>query len=327
VTLRIGVLGAARIAPSALLKPAAEVDGVEVTAIAARDRTRAERMAAKFGVRTAYGSYADLLDDPDVDAVYVPLPNGLHAEWTTRAIRAGKHVLCEKPFTANAAEAEAVAEVAAGTDRVVMEAFHYRYHPMAARIAQLLHTEHRLGPLTRVETWMCFPLPRFGDIRYSYDLAGGALMDAGCYAVHAARFLAGAEPSVTAARAKLRDSRIDRAMAVDLRFPGGATGTAHTSMWSRSLLRIGLTVHGERGRLSVPLFVAPQFGQLKLTAGGVTLRERIGGDSTYVHQLRAFLAATRGEDTNLTPPSDSIRTMRVIDAAYRAAGLPVRGLA
>jgi predicted dehydrogenase len=325
VTLRIGVLGAARIAPTALLKPAAALDGVEVTAIAARDRARAERMAGKFHIPKAYGGYAEVLDDPDIDAVYVPLPNGLHAEWTTRAVRAGKHVLCEKPFTANAAEAEAVAEVAAASDRVVMEAFHYRYHPMAARIAQLLHADRRIGALTRVETWMCFPLPRFGDIRYSYDLAGGALMDAGCYAVHAARFLTGAEPEVTAARATVRDRRIDRAMAVDLRFPGGITGTARTSLWSRDLLHIGLTAYGERGRLSVPLFIAPQAGWLKLTADGRTTRERVGGDSTYAYQLRAFRDAVGGADTNLTPPSDSIRTMRVIDAAYRAAGLPVRG--
>jgi predicted dehydrogenase len=325
--LRIGVLGAARIAPSALLKPAAKVGGVEITAIAARDRARAARMAAKFGVPTAYGDYHELLDDPEIDAVYVPLPNGLHAEWTTRAIQAGKHVLCEKPFTANAAEAEAVAAVAAGSDRVVMEAFHYRYHPLARRIAQLLHDERRLGALTRVETWMCFPLPKFDDIRYRYDLGGGALMDAGCYAVHAARFLTGAEPEVTAARATVRDPQVDRAMTVDLRFPGGVTGTAKTSLWSRELLHIGLRVYGERGRLSVPLFLAPQAGWLKLTADGRTTRERIAGDSTYTYQLRAFEAATRGEDTNLTPPSDSIRTMRVIDAAYRAAGLRPRGTA
>jgi predicted dehydrogenase len=206
-----------------------------------------------------------------------------------------------------------------------MEAFHYRYHPMADRITQLLHAERRLGALTRVETWMCFPLPKFDDIRYRYDLAGGALMDAGCYAVHAARFLTGAEPEVTAARATLRDPKVDRAMSVALRFPGGVTGTAHTSLWSRELLHIGLTAYGERGRLSVPLFIAPQVGWLKLTADGRTTRERIGGDSTYVYQLRAFAAATRGEDTNRTPPPDSIRTMRVIDAAYRAAGLPPRG--
>src|SRR3954470_6462364 len=145
--MRIGVLGAARIAPLALLRPAARVDGVEVAAIAARDHARAAAMATKFGVPKAYGSYAEVLDDPDIDAVYVPLPNGLHAEWTTRAIEAGKHVLCEKPFTANATEAEAVAESAAGSGRVVMEAFHYRYHPMARRIEQLLHEERRLGAL------------------------------------------------------------------------------------------------------------------------------------------------------------------------------------
>jgi predicted dehydrogenase len=322
--LRIGVLGAARIAPAALLRPATAVDGVRVVAVAARSADRAAAMAGRHRIPTVYGDYAALLADPDIDAVYIPLPNGLHAEWTLRALAAGKHVLCEKPFTANEAEAREVADAADRAGRVVMEAFHYRYHPLAAEIDRILHTDRRLGDITRVETWMCFPLPRFSDIRYQYDLAGGATMDAGCYALHAARFAGPGEPEVVGARALLRDPKVDRAMSIDLRYPTGATGTAHTSMWSRTLLRIGLRVTGERGELSAPFFVMPKFGRLRVTVDGVTTRRKVPGESTYTHQLRAFQAAVGGADTNRTPPSDSIHTMRLIDAAYRAAGLPLR---
>ncbi len=136
-----------------------------------------------------HDSYADLLADPSLDAVYIPLPNGLHAQWTLAALEAGKHVLCEKPFTANAAQAREVAAAAEGSGLVVMEAFHYRYHPLAQRMAEIV-PGGELGAIQRVETAMCFPLPRFSDIRYDFSLAGGALMDAGCYAVHALRLLA-----------------------------------------------------------------------------------------------------------------------------------------
>src|SRR3954453_3465142 len=129
--LRIGILGAARIAPAALIKPARRVDEVEVAAVAARDRVKAERFASKHGIPTVHDSYESLLDDPTIDAIYNPLPNGLHGRWTIAALEAGKHVLCEKPFTANADEAEQVAEVEAATGLVAMEAFHYRYHPLA----------------------------------------------------------------------------------------------------------------------------------------------------------------------------------------------------
>jgi predicted dehydrogenase len=136
--VRIGVLGSARIAPAALMKPSRAVDGVEVGAVAARDRRRAEAFAARYGVPTVHDSYDDLLGDPSLDAVYVPLPNGLHARWTLAALKAGKHVLCEKPFTSNAAQAREVAAAADGTGLVVMEAFHYRYHPLARRMAEVV---------------------------------------------------------------------------------------------------------------------------------------------------------------------------------------------
>lgn len=324
MSIRIGVLGAARIAPTALIKPAQAVEGVTVAAVAARDRGRAQEFARKHGIATVHGSYAELVNDPSLDAIYNPLPNGLHAEWTIAALEAGKHVLCEKPFTANAAQAREVAAKAG--DRVVMEAFHYRYHPLAKRL-QAIARSGELGEITRVETAMCFPLPRFGDIRYNYGLAGGALMDAGCYAMHSLRLAGPGEPKVVAARAKTlgRDKRIDRAMKVELSFPNGASGQVTTSMWSSDVLNITVTVTGEQGRIKVLNFAGPQFGyRFSVTVDGETRRERFSRTPTYNFQLEAFEAALRGEDTNLTPPADSIATMDLIDAAYTAAGLPLR---
>src|SRR5262245_8357506 len=235
--VRIGILGAARIAPAAAIKPARAVGDAMIGAVAARDHSRADAFASKHGIPRVHGSYADLLADPDLDAIYNPLPNGLHAEWTIAALRGGKHVLCEKPFTANASQAREVA--AAAGDLVVMEAFHYRYHPMALRMEEIVHGGE-LGDVQRVETAMCFPLPRFGDIRYNFGLAGGALMDAGCYAIHCLRLVGPGEPAVTAAKALplRRDPRVDRAMTVDFSFPSGATGQARASMWSSTLLNI-----------------------------------------------------------------------------------------
>ena len=326
--LRIGVLGAARIAPTALIKPARSVEGVQVAAIAARDPARAKAFAARHGIARVLDSYAQLVRDEQQDAVYIPLPNAAHAQWALAAIEAGKHVLCEKPFTANAAEAKQVAQAVEGSGLVVMEAFHYRYHPLAARMAEIVQTE--LGEVRRVETAMCFPLPRFGDIRYQYDLAGGALMDAGCYALHCARLLGPGEPEVTSAQALTlrRDPRVDRAMKVQLRYPGGATGLAHTSMWSSTLLRMRARVVGERGELTVTNFVAPQyFHRMTVRVDGRTRREKVPGEPTYTCQLRAFAAAVGGDaPANLTPPADSVRTMSLIDAAYTAAGLPLRGI-
>lgn len=221
--IRIGVLGAARIAPLALINPANQNPEVTVVAVAARDVARAQAFAATHGIASVHGDYEALIADPEVDAIYNPLPNGLHGRWTRAALAAGKHVLCEKPFTANAAEAREIAELATDSDRVVMEAFHYRYHPMTLRAEEII-ASGELGPLRHVEAALCFPLPKFSDIRYDYGLAGGAMMDAGCYPVHMVRTFGGPSPEVVAAQAKLRDEQIDRAMTADLRFPAGHTG-------------------------------------------------------------------------------------------------------
>ena len=324
--LRIGVLGAARIAPMALIRPARQVSGVEVVAIAARDATRAAKFAARHGIPVVHASYDALLADASIDAIYNPLPNGLHAEWSIRALEAGKHVLCEKPIAANAAEAERMADAAERTGRVLTEAFHWRYHPLAARMREVVQTE--LGEIRHIEAMLCFPLPFFNDIRYSWELAGGAGMDAGCYTVNMVRWLAGAEPEVVSARARLARPNVDRSMRAELRFPDGRTARITASLFSARLVAIKAWVQGSGGEMHVLNPLAPHFyHSLKVVKPGKTTRERIKGDATYTHQLRAFAEHVRGGEPMSSDARDAIANMRVIDAIYRAAGLPLRGTA
>jgi predicted dehydrogenase len=323
--LRIGVLGAARITPMALVRPATLVPGAVVAAVAARDPARAEGFARKHGIDKVHASYDDLLADPSIAAIYNPLPNALHAEWTLKALAAGKHVLCEKPFTSNEVEAREVADAAAKSGLVVMEAYHYRYHPLADRIRTVAHSG-QLGEVKDVHVSMCFPLPKFSDIRYSYPLGGGTTMDC-CYAVHVLRLLGSGEPVVESATALLHGADIDRAMEATYSFADGSTGSTTTSMWSRRLLRFSARVTGTRGEMKVLNFIAPQYyNRISLNVDGRKTHERMRGDATYTYQLRAFLGAVREGGPVLTDPEDAVRTMHVIDNIYRKAGLPLRGL-
>jgi predicted dehydrogenase len=323
-TVRIGVLGAARIAPPALIQPARVLDGVQVVAIAARDRNRAAGFAAKHGIPTVHDSYDALLADPTIDAIYNPLPNGLHGRWTIAALHAGKHVLCEKPFTANADEAEAVAQIARATGLVVMEAFHYRYHGLTARMLQIL-ASGELGVVRHIDTWLCFPLP-VADIRWELSLAGGALMDAGCYAVHLLRTLAGAEPTVRSARAKLKSPQVDRYLKAELDFADGRTGTITASMLSARLLGMGARVTGSAGTMQVFNPILPQvYHSLRINTAAGKRRERVARKpSSYLAQLIAFRDAVLHGTPFPTHIDDAVANMRVIDACYRAAGLAPR---
>jgi predicted dehydrogenase len=325
--LRIGVLGAARIVPVALVAPARNVAEVAVTAVAARDERRASSFARRHGIPRVLSSYDALVADPDVDAVYVPLPNGLHCEWTLRALEAGKHVLCEKPIASNAAEAERMAGAAERAGRVLMEAFHWRYHPLAARIIQLA-SDGTLGKVQRIETNMCVPLLLPGNIRYDYALGGGATMDTGCYAVSMLRWLAGAEPEVVHAEAKLSSAKVDRFMSAEVSFADGRTGRVRCSLFSAVLLDISARVVGDRGEMRVLNPVAPHVMSHRIvvrTAEGRRV-ERVPGASTYEHQLRAFADAVLRGGPVLTSARDGVANMRVIDRIYEAAGLPLRGL-
>jgi predicted dehydrogenase len=323
--VRIGVLGAARITPAAMIKPARASSEAEVVGVAARDRARGDAYASKHGIPRVFDTYADLLADPDIDAIYNPLPNGLHAEWTIAALDAGKHVLCEKPFTSNATEAEQVAAVADRTGLVVMEAFHYRYHPLAQRMRDLVESGD-LGTLEHVEAALCFPLPKFSDIRYQYDLGGGATMDVGTYTVHLTRLLGLEEPRVTSAVAKLRSPQVDRAMTAELAFPSGHTGRITCSMWSTDVLKAVVRARGSRGELHVINPTNPQvWHRMRVRVDGQKRTERFSKRPTYEYQLDAFTAAVLRGTPTLTPPPDSIANMRVLDAIYVAAGMQPRG--
>jgi predicted dehydrogenase len=319
------VLGAARITPMALLAPARRVAGAEVVAVAARRPERAEAFARRHRIPRVHPSYAALIDDPAIDAIYNPLPNSHHAEWTIRALEAGKHVLCEKPLAANAAEARAMADAAERADRILMEAFHWRYHPVATTAHDVI-AQGRIGRVQHVEAAFCIPLLEPGNIRYRLDLAGGATMDLGAYTVNMMRYLGPGEPEVVSAQARLARPGVDRWMRAELGFAGGATGRMTCSLFSRSLLRLSVKVTGSEGALWIFNPIAPHvFHRLTIRTARGRVRERLEGEPTYTGQLRAFVESVR---TGTPPPTDGrdgVANMTVIDAVYERAGLPLRG--
>ena len=211
-----GLLSTARI-NDALLDAAPEM----FVAVGSRSAARAEAYASEKGIARWHGSYEGLLADPDVDAVYVSLPNGLHAEWSIRALEAGKHVLVEKPFSARADEVERAFDVADAQGLVLSEAFMWRHHPQAARLAELAR---ELGPVRLVRASFSFPLGRPGDVRWDPELAGGALMDVGCYCVSGARLLCG-EPRGVRGFAVRPDDGVDSRFVGIMTFPTGALAT------------------------------------------------------------------------------------------------------
>ncbi|MEU9390005.1 Gfo/Idh/MocA family oxidoreductase [Streptomyces sp. NPDC048324] len=325
--LRIGVLGAARITERALVDPA-RAAGHRLVAVAARDRSRAEAFAGRHGVERVAGSYADLLADPEVEVVYNPLANGLHGPWNLAALAAGKHVLTEKPSASNAEEAAEVREAAAKSGTVFMEGFHYLFHPVTRRLHELLGSGE-LGELRRVETLVAIPAPEDGDPRWSLSLAGGAVMDLGCYSLHAQRMLApwaGGAPSLVSARGGERAGApgVDEWLDAELAFPGGATGSARCHM-AYDGLEMSCRIIGTKGEASAPNFVLPHLDDRVVvrTADGERT-EHLGTRSSYAYQLEAFAARVREGTPVPLDADDAVATMTLVDACYRAAGLPPR---
>lgn len=323
--LRLGILGTARIAPWGAINPARNNPAVTVTAVAARELVRAREFAARHAIPKAYGDYAELLADGEVDAVYIPLPNNLHAQWSIRALEAGKHVLCEKPLAANAEEAESMVATAERTGRVLAEAFHYRYHPLAQRVRDLVQ-EGAIGTLEHADIQFCTPSIRPNNIRFSYELAGGVTMDMGCYAVDMLRFLTGEEPTVIQAEAKLLSPQVDRTMDARFAFPSGATGHTYCSMLGTCLFRSRVRLRGSAGELSVFNLMLPHllYHRLRIKDEAGVRTEKFPKIPTYDYQMQAFVEAVRDSAPLSADGSEGVKNMRVIDAIYRAAGLAVR---
>ncbi|MFH8656200.1 Gfo/Idh/MocA family protein [Streptomyces afghaniensis] len=325
--LRIGVLGAARITERSLIDPA-RATGHRLVAVAARDRSRAEAFAQEHGVERVAGSYAELVADPEIDAVYNPLANGLHGPWNLAALAAGKHVLSEKPSASNAQEAAEVREAAAKAGTVFMEGFHYLFHPVTRRLHELLDSGE-LGELRHVEAMVAIAAPPDTDPRWSLPLAGGALMDLGCYSLHALRMLApwaGGAPRLAGARGGERAGApgVDEWLDADLEFPGGATGSARCHM-AYDGLEMSIRITGSRGEATAPNFVLPQMDDrivVRTPEGERT--EHLGTRSSYTYQLEAFAARVRDGAGLPLDADDAVATMRLIDDCYRAAGFGPR---
>jgi predicted dehydrogenase len=320
--LKIGVLGAARITKDALIKPARKVDDVEVVAIAARDPERAREAAAKHGIPDVFDSYEAMLADPEIDAVYNPLPNGLHGQWTLKAIDAGKHVLCEKPFTANADEARDVATAAAASSVVVMEAHHTSHHPQTKRAAEIVR-DGMLGELESAEAAFIVPMPPSGDIRWNVALAGGSLMDLGVYPIRWLRDVLGVVPTVAAATAVDRDG-IDASMDARLDY-AGVPGRVRAAMWTNPPLLIEAVVRGSAGVMKVRMpFIPHVKGKISVDGPGIRLREKADKHASYAYQLAAFRDAVVAGGPNITDTAAAIETMQTVDDIYRAAGMEIR---
>ncbi|WP_029432098.1 Gfo/Idh/MocA family protein [Blastococcus sp. URHD0036] len=323
MTVRFGVLGAAKIVKGGLLDPAAGLDDVEVVALAARDRSRAEEYAAENGIPRVLDSYEAVVEDPEVTAVYVPTPAALHGYWTRRAIEAGKHVLCEKPFTANADEAAGIADRADGSGLVVMEAMHSRFSPRWERMAGILRSGV-LGDVTTAEATFVTPhADRAGDIRWQLPLGGGALMDLGVYPVTLLRHLFG-EPEVRSATAQ-DEAGVDAAMTAELAFAGGVEGRVVASMAEGADWGADLRVTGTAGTLAVRMPYHPYlYGELVLTTPDGTETEGPEERTTYSYMVEAFRDSVLSGAPVVTGAREATATMRVLDAVYRAAGMEPR---
>jgi predicted dehydrogenase len=323
--IRWGVLGTANIAIKRFVPAVRASSNGVVSAIAARERSRAESIATQLEIPRAYGSYEALLADPEIDAVYIPLPNALHAQWTIAAARCGKPVLCEKPLAIDALEAQHVVDECARLGVPLMEAFMYRFHPQHARVAAMI-AAGAIGDVCAVRAAFMFALePLAGtNVRLSAGLAGGALMDVGCYAVNAARMLFGEEPQWASAQWDFReDLGIEVALSGVLGFSDTRMATIDCSF--RASGKSSYQVAGSRGRIDVLDAFTPDAASdvtiLITDAAGARRTETLPGIDQYRAQAEAFADALLHHRAVPIPPSDAVANMRAIDALKNSARL------
>jgi predicted dehydrogenase len=311
--LRWGLLSTARIADKVL--GAREDHGF--TAVASRSPERAEAYARERGIPRAHGSYEALLDDPEVDAVYIPLPNGLHVDWTVRALRAGKHVLCEKPLSRWPGEVEHAFAVAEREGRVLAEAFMWRHHPQLARARELVQ-QGAIGRLRLVRATFSFPLDDPADVRLQPDLEGGGLMDVGCYCVSGCRALAGREPERVYAESVTGPTGVDVVLAATLRFSDDLLGVIDCGL--ALTRRDELEAIGDEGSLFLddPWHGRESVIEVRRDDGSVE-RVEVERTNSYALELADFEAAARGERPPLLDRADAVGQARTIAALYRSA--------
>jgi xylose dehydrogenase (NAD/NADP) len=317
--IRWGILGCAGIVEKAFVPAVLKSrDGV-LAGIASRDEARAQDWAHRFGFLKAHKSYQDLVDDPAIDAVYNPLPNDLHAEWSIRAMRAGKHVLCEKPMAMNAPEVRAMIQAADSHGVLLMEGFMYKFHPQIAKTLELVR-EGNIGDVRSVHSSFTFRFERDGaNYRWFPAMGGGALYDVGCYTISIVRFVLGAEPVSVFAAARIDPATgIDMTASVLLEFPGGRF--AHCDASFESHFQSRLLVVGSEGTLHLDrAFSAKDFDVvIDIVRGGARESAPIPKADMFLLMIEHFGEAVLGRAPLRFPASDAWHNMRAIDACFES---------
>jgi len=312
--VRLGILSTAHI--NRLVIPGAHSsDKVELVAVASRERSRAEEYARKWNIERAYGSYEALLDDPDVDAVYISLPNTLHCEWSIRAVEAGKHVLCEKPLSRHPADVEEAFDAAERAHRLLTEAFMYRHNPQTARVVELIR-EGAIGELRLVRSAFSYSLYDAENIRLRTDVEGGSLMDVGCYCVSGSRLLAG-EPETVNGQAYVGPTGTDWVFTGAMTFPGDVL--AQFDCGTCLPERDELEAVGSEGSLFLDDPWHCRTPVIELRRDGEVERVELSPVDSYRLELENLTDAIRGEAPLLLGRDDAVGQARTLEALHRAA--------
>ena len=323
--LRWGVISTANIGRKAVNPAIQASSNGELLAVASRDVSRARECADSDGIPRAYGSYEELLADPDVDAVYNPLPNSLHLEWTVKAAEAGKHILCEKPLALNEAECREMAAAAEANGVKLLEAFMYRFHPRTQRVVEMIR-DGVIGELQVMRSTFTFNLTRPENIRWDPELGGGALMDVGCYCVNLSRTIMGAEPEEVQGLANWPDRDVDADLSGILRFPEGMALMECALTQERSEV---FEIMGTEGSMRVENAFLPGTDEVAIEVrrrGEPTRREMVKGADEYVLMVEHFADCVLNERSLRYSVDEAALNMRTIEALYRSArndGTPV----
>ena len=323
--MKFGSLGIAKILEEGLIRPAQDHPEIKVIAVSSREESIAKDYAQVHSIKKYYSDYNSLIIDKDVEAVYIPLPNGLHYEWAVKALEAGKHVLCEKPLCSNGFEAFSLFELAKNKNLILLDAYHHSFHPTFIRAKEIIKRGD-IGEIKEIKGRFTVNIPR-PDIRFDYNLSGGAFMDPGCYLVHALVHFFEDFPEIVSTEVKRdkTDSRIDIKSKAELLIGGKTKAEIYSSIESKKDMEIWIEFLGEEGSLKIDNYVRSELGKLCLRGkDNITKEESFSSKSTFSHQLDKFLTLVQeGPNENLA--NESKKIMKLLDELYIFSDLPIRG--
>jgi len=323
--MNFGSLGIAKILEEGLMQPAEDLQEATVMAVASREESKAKEFATANSIEKYYGSYQSLIEDKDIDAVYIPLPNGLHYKWAKKAIEAGKHVLCEKPLCSNGFEAFSLYELAKEKNLILLDAYHHSFHPSFLRAKEIIN-KGEIGEIIEMRGRFTVNIPK-PDIRFDFSLSGGAFMDPGCYLVHALIHFFDEYPEIISTQVKTDqdDSRIDIESRAKLLIGKKTKVNIHSSIESNEEMKIWLEFFGKEGSLKINNFVRSAWGTLQLSNRDTELKEEpFSKRGTFSHQLEEFSKLIK-QGPNKQLENESKNVMKLLDELYIFSDLPIRG--